>query len=142
VDLVVRNVTAGSSRDITFEFSTPIDDSDGFVISDLRYYKDGVDFLGPDEHIACVWGPIEPLAASLRKKGLHEGITVRVSKDLGEESYQTERRITPLLYEGNRPVPRQDLEVLLLALEKIPRNTSGGASETARGVTKDDGSSA
>lgn len=105
-----------------------------------------MDFLGPGEHIACVWDHIEPLASFLRKKGLHEGITVRVSyKDLGGESYQTEWRINPLLYEGNRPVPRQqrqDLEGLLLALEKISQSTSDEASETARGATKDDGSSA
>jgi hypothetical protein len=29
-------------------------------------------------------------------------------KDLGREVYQTEWRIKPLLYEGNRPVPRHN----------------------------------
>ena len=35
IDLVVRNVSGGSARDITFEFSAPVEDSKGFVVSDL-----------------------------------------------------------------------------------------------------------
>ena len=42
VELVVRNVSGGAARDITFEFSGSIEDSSGFVISELRYLKEGI----------------------------------------------------------------------------------------------------
>lgn len=41
VNIVVRNVNQGAAKDITFEFSTPVENSSGFVISDLPYFKDG-----------------------------------------------------------------------------------------------------
>ncbi|HKH78297.1 MAG TPA: hypothetical protein VKA51_15170 [Rubrobacteraceae bacterium] len=53
IDLVVRNVSGGSARDITFEFSAPVEVSKGFVVSDLPYSKRGVNFLGPGSHVAC-----------------------------------------------------------------------------------------
>jgi hypothetical protein len=35
VDLVVRNFGAGVAKDITFAFSNPIEDSTGFILSEL-----------------------------------------------------------------------------------------------------------
>lgn len=69
----------------------------GFVISDLRYHKHGMDFLR------------------------------RGNTSSGE---------SPLLYEGSRSVPRQQLEELLLALEKVSQSTSGGMGETSRALRK------
>jgi hypothetical protein len=48
VDIVVRNVKGGAAKDISFEFSAPVESSDGTVISDLTYFKEGMDFLAPD----------------------------------------------------------------------------------------------
>ena len=103
VELVVRNVSGGAARDITFEFSGSIEDSSGFVISELRYLKEGIPFLGPGEKISCLWDHFERLTLYLEEKGLHEGITVKVRyKDLPGEAYVTEWRINPLLYKGWR----------------------------------------
>jgi hypothetical protein len=114
VDLIVRNITGGVAKDITFGFSAPVEDSKGFALSELPYFREGMYFLGPGEEIACVWDDLEPLIASLRKKGLSKGITVTVSyKDLAGEYYETAWQINPLLYEGNRFIPRegrQDLQ--------------------------------
>ena len=114
VDLIVRNITGGVAKDITFSFSAPVEDSKGFALSELPYFREGMYFLGPGEEIACVWDDLEPLIASLRKKGLSKGITVTVSyKDLAGEYYETAWQINPLLYEGNRFIPRegrQDLQ--------------------------------
>lgn len=114
VDLTVRNITGGVARDITFDFSAPIEDSKGFVLSELPYLREGMNFLGPGEEISCVWDDLEPLVASLRKKGLDRGVTVTVSyKDLAGEHYETTWQINPLLYAGNRFIPaenRQDLQ--------------------------------
>jgi hypothetical protein len=103
VEFVVRNVSGGAARDITFEFSGSIEDSSGFVISELRYLKEGIPFLGPGEKISCLWDHFERLILYLEEKGLHEGITVKVCyKDLPGEAYVTEWRINPLLYKGLR----------------------------------------
>jgi hypothetical protein len=114
VDLTVRNITGSVAKDITFDFSAPIEDSRGFVISELPYFREGINFLGPGEEIACTWDDLEPLIASLRKRGLNKGITVTISyKDLAGEHYETAWQINPLLYEGNRFIPRegrQDLQ--------------------------------
>jgi hypothetical protein len=113
VDLTVRNITGGVAKDITFDFSAPIEDSKGFVLSELPYFREGINFLGPGEEIACTWDDLEPLIASLRKKGLNKGVTVTVSyKDLAGEYYETAWQINPLLYAGNRFIPGQDRQDL------------------------------
>jgi hypothetical protein len=59
--------------------------------------------LGSGERIRCLWDHIDRLMPSLREKGLHEGIAVKVNyKDLTGAAYTTEWRINPLLYEGLR----------------------------------------
>jgi hypothetical protein len=103
VEFVVRNLGGGAAKDVTLELSSPIEDSSGFVISELRYIREGIPFLGPGERIRCVWDHIDRLIPHLQEKGLHEGIAVKVRyKDLSGESYTTEWRINPLLYEGLR----------------------------------------
>jgi hypothetical protein len=99
---------SGVAKDITFAFSAPIEDSRGFVLSELPYFREGMNFLGPGEEIVCTWDDLEPLIASLRNKGLNKGITVTVSyKDLAGEHYETAWQINPLLYESNRFIPRE-----------------------------------
>ena len=100
-ELVVRNVSGGAARDITFEFSGSIEDSSGFVISELRYLKEGKPFLGPGEKIRCLWNLFDRLILYLEEKGLHEGLAVKVSyKDLPGEAYATEWRINPCCTRG------------------------------------------
>ena len=53
IDVAIRNVSEGAARDITFEFSAPVENSNGFVISDLPYFRDGLDFLPPQGEINC-----------------------------------------------------------------------------------------
>ena len=93
----------GEPKDITFDLSAPIEDSSGFVLSELRYLKEGIPFLGADEKIHCVWDHIDRLKPYLIEKGLCAGIAAKVAyKDLAGETYETEWRTNPLLYEGLR----------------------------------------
>jgi hypothetical protein len=109
VDLVVRNFGAGAAKDITFAFSDPLEDSTGFVLSELPYLKEGMSFLGPGEEVACAWDNLDTLARSLREKGHKRGIVVKVRyEDLAGEAYETEWRINPLIYEHNRHVLPHD----------------------------------
>ena len=108
VDLVVRNFGGGVAKDITFAFSEPLEDSTGFVLSDLPYFKEGMSFLGPGEEVACAWDDLYQLASILREKGLRLGILVKMRyEDLAGESYETEWRINPLIYEHDRHVSPQ-----------------------------------
>jgi hypothetical protein len=67
---------------------------------------EGMSFLGPGEEVACAWDNLDDLASSLREKGHKRGILVKVRyEDLAGESYETEWRINPLIYEHNRHVP-------------------------------------
>ena len=113
VDLVVRTFGGGVAKEITFAFSCPIEDSTGFVLSELPYLKEGIGFLGPGEEVACVWDDLENLASSLRDKGHKRGILVKVSyEDLAGESYETEWRINPLIYENKWHVPSHNHQAL------------------------------
>jgi hypothetical protein len=133
VDLAVRNFGGGVAKDITFDFSLPVEDSTGFVLSELPYFEEGMSFLGPGEEVACAWDDLENLVSSLRKRRHNEGILVRVRyEDLAGESYETEWRINPLIYEGNRHVPppnHQAVENLLSALTQGAQNTNREATE-------------
>ncbi|MDQ5811252.1 MAG: hypothetical protein M3358_10980 [Actinomycetota bacterium] len=142
VEFVVRNVSGGAAKDITLEFSGPIEDSSGFVISELRYIREGIPFLGPGERIRCIWDHIDRLVPYLREKRLYEGIAVKVSyKDLPGEAYTTEWRINPLLYEGLRYDASQLAQLAPgLLPEKIPADAkSDKASDSQRGVRNEDG---
>ncbi len=133
VDLAVRNLGAGVAKDITFDFSVPIEDSSGFVLSELPWFVEGINFLGPGEEVACVWDDRVNLVSSLMEKGHDEGILVRVRyEDLAGESYETEWRINPLIYQADRHVAPQNLraaEALLSALRRVYENTSWESTE-------------
>jgi hypothetical protein len=139
VGFVVRNVSGGAARDITFEFSGPIEDSSGFVISELRYLKEGMPFLGPGEQIRCLWDHFDRLILYLEEKGLHEGIAVKGRyKDLPGEPYATEWRINPLLYKGLRYDASQLSQGSSSQLpEKIPTDARSGRTSRVRTEDKD-----
>lgn len=98
VDVVIRNVSHGAAKDITFEFSAPIESSDGTVVSEVAYFKDGLDFLAPNGQITCYRDNLRSLLLLLEHKGLTEGITVTTrSRDLADESYETEWTLNPFI---------------------------------------------
>jgi hypothetical protein len=118
--VVVRNFTEAPAKDITFDFSAPVESSDGYVLSDLPYFKDGLPFLAPQGQITCYWDSMPSLASLLKEKGLKDGIAVSTRyKDLAGESYQTQWRLNPLLYEGARIQDSKDMNDLVNAVEKI-----------------------
>jgi hypothetical protein len=62
----------GVAKNLTFVFSEPIEDSTGFVLSELPYFQEGMSFLGPGEEVVCAWDNLDNLVSSLREKG-HNG---------------------------------------------------------------------
>ncbi|AHY45888.1 Hypothetical Protein RradSPS_0605 [Rubrobacter radiotolerans] len=120
VDLVIRNISQGAAKDITFEFSSKIESSDGFIISDLTYFKNGLNFLGPESEIRLYWDTLDNLVQRLKENGFTEGITVTVRcRDLSGKVYTDRWTFNPLVYEGNRTVRNDSFHDLVRAVEKI-----------------------
>jgi hypothetical protein len=42
---MVRNMLGGPAKDITFEFSAPIESSSGYCITDMSIFENGLAFL-------------------------------------------------------------------------------------------------
>ncbi len=120
LDVVIRNVSEGAARDITFEFSTPIENSSGFVISELPYFRDGLDFLPPHGEINCYWDDLNSLIPFLESQNLRTGIHVLVRyKDLSGAPYESRWRLNPFLYKDTRLVRRKGMGDLVRAVEQL-----------------------
>lgn len=131
IDLVVRNVGGGPAKNISFGFSSNIKSSTGFVLTDLFYLRDGMDFLAPGGEIRCLWDDMPSLEETLREEGLQDGIRVYTHYEgMGGEGYDTDYVINPLLYQGIRNATRRDMDDLVELLdERLPGGESGGVSD-------------
>jgi hypothetical protein len=129
-NIVVRNIGRGMAKNITFEFSAPIQTTSGADITELPYLKHGLNFMAPQTDIAAVWDSYQNVVQNLRDKGLTEGITITAKyEDRNGESYETEWTINPLLLEGSGYFDYkgyedqvQAIEDQARALEKISEN--------------------
>jgi hypothetical protein len=89
IDIVIRNMQGGPAKDISFEFSAPVESASGFCITDLPIFKNGLSFLSPN----------------LRQKRIEEAISVTTRyKDLAGYSYETEWQLDSFIYEHRRYV--------------------------------------
>ena len=133
VELAVRNVAGGAAKDIKFEFSHSVESSDGYVVTNLPYFKYGLDFLEPGGEITCYWDSLEEIIPGLRRRGLDEGIVVTTSyKSLGGTPYTSTWRINPLLFEGYRDSPHKGMEDLVEAVEKLQRDVQRAANRESQ----------
>lgn len=120
IDLAIRNVSGTAARDITFEFSHQVESPNEFVISELPYFKHGLNFLPPNGEITCYWGEIDALLPLLEKRGLQNGIFVTVHyKDLAGESYDSSWKLNPFMYKDTRIVNRRGMGHLVAAVERL-----------------------
>lgn len=120
VNIAVRNVSQGAARDITFEFSEPVESSDGTFVSDLACFRDGLNFLEPGGEIACYWDRLDRLIPFLEEKGITEGITVTTRyKDLAGESYETEWTVNPFIYRDGRYVRHKGVADVAEGVEEL-----------------------
>jgi hypothetical protein len=121
-NIVVRNIGHGMAKNITFEFSAPIETTSGQDITELPYFKNGLNFMAPQTDIAAVWDSYQNVVQSLRGNGLTEGITITSKyEDRNGESYETEWTINPLLLEGSGYSDYKGYEDQVQALEDQAR---------------------
>jgi hypothetical protein len=101
-NIVVRNIGNGTAKNITFAFSAPLQSTSGHDITELPYFKNGINFMAPQTDLPAVWDSYQNVVENLREKGLTEGITITsYYEDRNGESYETEWTINPLLPEGS-----------------------------------------
>lgn len=105
VKVVVRNIGSGAAKNITFDFSKPLessiphprDSSKPYIVSDLPPFKDGIDYLAPGGAIPFGWDIEHQLMKLLEDRELYDGITVTSSyQDLHGRRYKTSWVINPL----------------------------------------------
>ena len=101
-NIVVRNIGHGIARNITFDFSAPLESTSGYDITELPYFKHGINFMAPQTDLPAVWDTYQNVVENLRAKDLTHGITITSHyEDRQGESYQTSWTINPLLLEGS-----------------------------------------
>ena len=131
MSLIVQNVGQGPAKDITFEFSAPVEDSSGYVLSDLPFFEEGLTSLAPGAKIGCYWDTLDNLLPLIKEGKIASDITVTVYyKDLNLKPLQHNWDINPRLYEGIRTVDYSGMTDLVDTIErKIPDNGSWSVRE-------------
>ena len=121
-NIVVRNIGRGMARNITFEFSAPIESTQGWDITQLPYFKHGINFMAPQTDLPAVWDSYQNVVQNLRAKGLTNVITITsYYEDRQGERYETEWTINPLLLEGSGYSDYKGYEDEVQALEDQAR---------------------
>jgi hypothetical protein len=129
-NIVVRNIGAGAAKDITFEFSAPLESTNGRDITELPYFQNGINFMAPHTDLASVWDSYQNVVQTLRDKGLTQGVTITSRyRDMQGETYKTEWTINPLLLEGSGYSDYKGYEDEVQALEDEARAMEKVASE-------------
>jgi hypothetical protein len=75
-NIVVRNIGHGLARNITFAFSAPLQSTSGYDITELPYFRNGINFMAPQTDLPAVWDSYHNVVENLRDKGLTESITI------------------------------------------------------------------
>ena len=140
-NIVVRNIRHGIAKNITFEFSAPLQTTSGHDITELPYFKHGINFMAPQTDLPAVWDSYQNVVENLKAKGLTEGITITsYYEDRQGESYETSWTINPLLLEGSGYSEYkgyedevQALEDQARALEKISEVIEGAKAAMGHG---------
>jgi hypothetical protein len=101
-NIVVRNIGHGVAKNITFGFSAPLETTSGHDVTELPYFKHGINFMAPQTDLPAVWDSYQNVVQNMRDKGLTQGITITsYYEDRNGERYETEWTINPLLLEGS-----------------------------------------
>jgi hypothetical protein len=121
-NIVVRNIGNGTAKNISFEFSAPLQSTSGHDITELPYFKNGINFMAPQTDLPAVWDSYQNVVQNLKDKGLTEGITITSHyEDRQGESYETSWTINPLLLEGSGYSDYKGYEDEVQALEDQAR---------------------
>jgi hypothetical protein len=126
VNVVLRNIGQGAAKDITFEFSAPIEVPEGannpyvVPVNEQGYFKRGMDFLAPGAELSTMWGSMPTLAPFMREQGLQDGVTITSRyKSLTGEFHESGWTVNPLLVANRISTPEKTLKHVVESLDKI-----------------------
>jgi hypothetical protein len=120
INLIVQNVGYGPAKNITFEFSSPVESSDGFVLSELAFFEEGITSLAPGGRIVCYWDELGNLQEMFQEGRLERGVTVTVNyQDITGGSFSHTWEIDPMLYQGLRTIGYRGVSELVDVVEQI-----------------------
>ena len=120
INLIVQNIGPGPAKNINFHFSSPIESSDGFVLSELTLFQEGITSLAPGARIVCYWDELENLQPLIREGRLERNATVTVEyQDIAGGAYSHDWEIDPGLYEDLRTQGYKDMDNLVDAVEHV-----------------------
>ena len=75
-----------------------MESSDGFVLSDLAFFEEGITSLAPGGRIVCYWDELENHKQMFKEERLERSVTVTVEyQDIIGSSYSHEWEIDLLL---------------------------------------------
>jgi hypothetical protein len=120
LNIIVTNTGGGPAKNLSFEFSDQVVSSDGFVLSDLPYFREGLPSLAPGASIACYWDTLQNLLPLIKEGNIASDITVTVHyEDLNQRAYEHQWEVSARLYEGVRIVDYQGMTNLVDVVEQI-----------------------
>ena len=131
ISLIVQNVGQGLAKAVSFEFSAPVESSDGLVLSELPFFEEGLTSLAPGAKIGCYWDTLDNLLPLIKEGKIASDITVTVRyKDLNLNPLEHNWEINPRLYEGIRNVDYSGMTDLVEVIErKFADNGLGNTQE-------------
>ncbi len=120
LNILVQNSGGGPAKNISFEFSAPIESSDGFVVSDLLFFKEGLPSLDAGASIASYWDTLDNLMPLIKEGSIASDVVVTVRyEDLNGNPYEHNWEVNARLYEGIRVVDYKNMTNLVGVVEKI-----------------------
>jgi ABC-type nickel/cobalt efflux system permease component RcnA len=130
VYVVLRNIGQGAARDISFEFSAPMESPESvdnpFIppVNEQPYFARGLDYLAPGAEIPCLWGSMIDLADFLRERGQNDGVIVtsRYGSLDGGQRYETRWTLNPLLMANRISARRKGIHEIAEATEEVAAN--------------------
>ena len=126
MSVIVQNVGQGPAKDTTFDLSAPVESSDGSVLSDLPFFREGLTSLAPGAKIGCYWDALGNLLPLIKEGRIASDITVTVCyKDLNLKPFEHDWDVNPRLYEGIRNVDYGGMTDLVDVVKKISEDGVG-----------------
>jgi hypothetical protein len=120
INLIIQNVGPGPAKNINFHFSSPIESSDRFVLSDLTLFQEGITSLAPGARIVCYWDELENLQPMIQEGTLERNATVTVEyEDIAGGTYSHDWEVDPGLYLDLRTQGYKDTDDLVDAVEHV-----------------------
>ncbi|MGB3634539.1 MAG: hypothetical protein WA982_10910 [Rubrobacteraceae bacterium] len=120
IDIVVRNIGNGAAEKITFDFSAALEAGRGQRnLSELPYFKNGMDFLAPGGEIRAFWDMGFSLIPALESKGLNEGIEITSTYESANgKPYKTVWTVNPVQFKDRPQIRRYGIHDMAKAITK------------------------